>query len=180
MVMFTPTHGPFFLMDLVGLDVVYDIEMSYYNESKDPKDYPPKALKEKIERKELGVKDGDFIMHLQNNSLEWLITYYGILKTGAVVVPLNFRFVGPDILYAADVCNPKLFILGSEFVPVVQPVQKDLKRLLSYHAVSQVGYMVLGIGTAVPVGIAQSRRNCWRRLRRWCGRCRPPSPGQIA
>jgi len=33
-------------------------------------------------------------------------------------------------------------------------VQKDLKRLLSYHAVSQVGYMVLGIGTAVPVGIA--------------------------
>ena len=33
-------------------------------------------------------------------------------------------------------------------------VQKDLKRLLSYHAVSQVGYMVLGIGTAIPVGIA--------------------------
>jgi 3-hydroxybutyryl-CoA dehydrogenase len=58
MVMFTPTHGPFFLMDLVGLDVVYDIEMSYYNESKDPKDYPPKALKDMIERKELGVKTG--------------------------------------------------------------------------------------------------------------------------
>ena len=58
MVMFTPSHGPFFLMDLVGLDVVYDIEMSYYNESKDPKDYPPKALKEKIDRKELGVKTG--------------------------------------------------------------------------------------------------------------------------
>ena len=33
-------------------------------------------------------------------------------------------------------------------------VQKDLKRLLSYHAVSQVGYMILGIGTAVPIGIA--------------------------
>jgi len=33
-------------------------------------------------------------------------------------------------------------------------VQKDLKRLLSYHAVSQVGYMILGIGTAVPFGIA--------------------------
>ncbi len=33
-------------------------------------------------------------------------------------------------------------------------VQKDLKRLLSYHAISQVGYMILGIGTAIPVGIA--------------------------
>ena len=58
MVIFTPTHGPFFMMDLVGLDVVYDIEMSYYNESKDPKDYPPQALKDKIDRKELGVKTG--------------------------------------------------------------------------------------------------------------------------
>lgn len=33
-------------------------------------------------------------------------------------------------------------------------IQKNYKRLLSYHAISQVGYMILGIGTAVPVGIA--------------------------
>jgi NADH-quinone oxidoreductase subunit L len=32
-------------------------------------------------------------------------------------------------------------------------VQEDYKRLLSYHAISQVGYMVLGVGTAVPIGI---------------------------
>jgi NADH-quinone oxidoreductase subunit L len=32
-------------------------------------------------------------------------------------------------------------------------VQKEYKRLLSYHAISQVGYMILGIGTMVPVGI---------------------------
>lgn len=32
-------------------------------------------------------------------------------------------------------------------------IQKDYKKLLSYHAISQVGYMVLGIGTALPVGI---------------------------
>ena len=31
-------------------------------------------------------------------------------------------------------------------------VQKDYKRLLSYHAISQVGYMILGIGTALPIG----------------------------
>ncbi|MBI5968573.1 MAG: hypothetical protein HY882_12055 [Deltaproteobacteria bacterium] len=50
--------GPFGIMDQVGLDVVYDIEMVYYNESKDPKDYPPQALKAMVERKELGVKTG--------------------------------------------------------------------------------------------------------------------------
>jgi 3-hydroxybutyryl-CoA dehydrogenase len=52
------SQGPFGLMDTVGLDVVYDIEMVYYNESKDPKDHPPAALKGMLERKELGVKTG--------------------------------------------------------------------------------------------------------------------------
>ena len=51
-------YGPFALMDMVGLDVVYDIEMSYYNESKDPKDIPPQAFKEMLDRKELGAKTG--------------------------------------------------------------------------------------------------------------------------
>ncbi|HTY23146.1 MAG TPA: 3-hydroxyacyl-CoA dehydrogenase NAD-binding domain-containing protein [Desulfomonilaceae bacterium] len=50
--------GPFALMDKVGLDVIYDIEMVYYNESKDPKDKPPDALLEMIRRGELGVKTG--------------------------------------------------------------------------------------------------------------------------
>ena len=85
--------------------------------------------------KELGVKQGDYVMHLQNNSLEWLITYYGIIKLGAVIVPLNFRFVESDILYAAEVCDPKLFILGSEFLPVVQPVRNELVTIEKYICV---------------------------------------------
>jgi 3-hydroxyacyl-CoA dehydrogenase len=56
---FTKTpFGPFGLMDSVGLDVVYDIEMVYYNDSKDPKDKPPDALLAKIKKGELGVKSG--------------------------------------------------------------------------------------------------------------------------
>jgi len=39
--------------------VVYDIEMVYYNESKDPKDHPPQPLKEMVDRGELGVKSGN-------------------------------------------------------------------------------------------------------------------------
>ena len=52
------TYGPFFLMDLVGLDVIHAIEMIYYQNSGDPRDAPPAALKEKIDRGELGVKSG--------------------------------------------------------------------------------------------------------------------------
>jgi 3-hydroxybutyryl-CoA dehydrogenase len=51
-------EGPFALMDKVGLDVIWDIEMVYHNDSKDPKDHPPNALREMIARGELGVKSG--------------------------------------------------------------------------------------------------------------------------
>jgi formate hydrogenlyase subunit 3/multisubunit Na+/H+ antiporter MnhD subunit len=50
-----------------------------------------------------------------------------------------------------------LMIVGSVTIVLavlMALVQKDLKRLLSYHAISQVGYMILGIGTAIPIGIA--------------------------
>lgn len=52
-----------------------------------------------------------------------------------------------------------LFLLIIGAVTVIAAVmmaliQHNMKRLLSYHAVSQVGYMVLGIGTANPIGIA--------------------------
>ena len=51
-------QGPFGLMDTVGLDVVSEIEMVYYSESKDPRDRPPDALLDKINKGELGVKSG--------------------------------------------------------------------------------------------------------------------------
>jgi 3-hydroxybutyryl-CoA dehydrogenase len=50
--------GPFGLMDLVGMDVVRDIELEYYRESGDPDDLPPKVLLDMIARGELGVKTG--------------------------------------------------------------------------------------------------------------------------
>ncbi|MFH0921784.1 MAG: proton-conducting transporter membrane subunit [Fibrobacterota bacterium] len=52
--------------------------------------------------------------------------------------------------------SPLLMILGGVTIllaVMMALVQKDYKRLLSYHAISQVGYMILGIGTMVPVGI---------------------------
>ncbi len=39
------------------------------------------------------------------------------------------------------------------FAVMMALIQRDFKRLLSYHAISQVGYMMLGIGTGLPVGV---------------------------
>lgn len=97
--------------------------------------------------KELGVKHGDFVMHLQNNSLEWVITYYAIIRLGAVVVPLNFRFESSDVLYAAEVCNPDVFLFGSEFSRVVEPIRKKLATVKHF----------ICIGDTVPEGMIDFR-----------------------
>ena len=50
-----------------------------------------------------------------------------------------------------------LAIIGSATIIIavmIAMVQHNLKKLLSYHAISQVGYMILGIATGTPVGIA--------------------------
>jgi NADH-quinone oxidoreductase subunit L len=57
---------------------------------------------------------------------------------------------------ASSWISPVLMTLGAITIllaVMMALVQRDYKRLLSFHAISQVGYMMLGIGTAVPVGI---------------------------
>ena len=51
-------YGPFALMDKVGLDIVKQIEMTYYDESGDSSDLPPKELEDMINKGWLGEKSG--------------------------------------------------------------------------------------------------------------------------
>ena len=67
--------GPFGLMDMIGLDVIRDIEWVYYNESGDERDAPPRLLEAKIEQGELGVKAGKGFYEYPNPAFEdpaWL------------------------------------------------------------------------------------------------------------
>ncbi len=54
----TNEYGPFQFMDRIGLDVIYDIETSYFKNSGLPDDKPPDILKEKVNKGELGIKTG--------------------------------------------------------------------------------------------------------------------------
>ncbi len=50
--------GPFGIMDYIGLDVVYKVQNMYFEETGDPSLKPPGALKDMVERGELGMKSG--------------------------------------------------------------------------------------------------------------------------
>ncbi|OPY83046.1 MAG: Long-chain-fatty-acid--CoA ligase FadD13 [Syntrophorhabdus sp. PtaU1.Bin153] len=86
---------------------------------------------------ECGIKKGDVVQHLLLNSIEWYVTYMAVLKTGAVISPLNFRFASGDIKYACDVTKSKVFIVGESFVSRVEPIMKEIDYCKHYICVGE-------------------------------------------
>ncbi|MFZ5569313.1 MAG: class I adenylate-forming enzyme family protein [Thermodesulfobacteriota bacterium] len=73
-----------------------------------------------------GISKGDRVVHLMMNCLEWLPVYFGILRTGAWAVPLNFRFTAETILRCAETAEARAFIFGPEFIDQVTAIKTDL------------------------------------------------------
>src|SRR5690606_38780251 len=63
-----------------------------------------------------GIKKGDKVAILLMNCLEWLPIYFGILKAGAIAVPLNFRYTAEEIKYCLELSDTVALIFGPEFI----------------------------------------------------------------
>jgi long-chain acyl-CoA synthetase len=84
-----------------------------------------------------GIKKGDVVMHLMMNSTKWLEAYFGILKTGAMAAPLNFRFISRQIKYCIDIAEPKIMILDQNFTERVEEIRGSLSTIKHYIFVGE-------------------------------------------
>ena len=76
-----------------------------------------------------GVKKGDKVAILLMNCLEWLPIYFGILKTGALVVPLNYRYTAEEIRYCLDLADVDALVFGPEFTGRVEEILHKIPRV---------------------------------------------------
>ena len=83
---------------------------------------------------ERGVKRGDKVAILMMNCLEWLPIYFGILKSGAIAVPFNFRYSSDEILYCAELADVDVMFFGPEFIGRIETIidHLGLHRLLFF------------------------------------------------
>ena len=81
-----------------------------------------------------GIKKNDKVAILLMNCLEWLPIYFGILKTGALAVPLNFRYAPDEIKYCLDLAEVDVLVFGPEFIGRVEGIADEISknRLLFY------------------------------------------------
>lgn len=81
-----------------------------------------------------GIKKGDKVGILMMNCLEWLPIYFGVLKTGALAVPFNFRYSSDEILYCAKLARIDILVFGPSFIGRIEEICETLSkgRLLIY------------------------------------------------
>ena len=73
-----------------------------------------------------GIKKGDKVAILMMNCLEWLPIYFGILKTGALVVPMNYRYSSDEIKYCLDLADVRMLVFGPEFIERINVIKDDI------------------------------------------------------
>lgn len=76
-----------------------------------------------------GLGKGQKVAILLMNGLEWLPIYFGIMKTGAVVVPLNYRYTSDEIKYCLDLANCDALIFGPEFSDRIEEIKDDIPKV---------------------------------------------------
>lgn len=76
-----------------------------------------------------GIKKGDKVAILLMNCLEWLPIYFGILKAGAIAVPLNFRYSADEIKYCLDLSETVALIFGPEFIGRLETIYDQIPKV---------------------------------------------------
>ncbi len=75
-----------------------------------------------------GIGKGKKVAILLMNCIDWLPIYFGILKAGALAVPLNFRYSSDEIDYCLDLAEADVLIFGNEFVGRVEAVAEKISK----------------------------------------------------
>lgn len=76
-----------------------------------------------------GIKKGQKVAILLMNCLEWLPIYFGILKSGALAVPMNFRYSADEIEYCLDLADVDVLVFGPEFSERLESIPNALNKL---------------------------------------------------
>ena len=81
-----------------------------------------------------GIHKGDKVAILLYNCIEWLPIYFGVLKAGATVVPLNFRYDTAEIEHCVGISESVVLLFGPEFIGRIERIVGRIApgRLLFY------------------------------------------------
>jgi len=94
--------------------------------------------------KDLGIKPSDMVSIMLSNSIEFLISYIGVIKSGATMVPLNISFKVPAVEYILNNSEAKIIITSKKFLPLIQKCNLDyLENIILVDGEKSDDYLLL-------------------------------------
>ena len=77
----------------------------------------------------LGLKKGDKAAIIMTNRPEFLFTWFGLCKLGAIEVPLNVAHRGQILTYMLDQSDCRVAVVEAPFLPQLAEVAPSMKKL---------------------------------------------------
>ena len=76
-----------------------------------------------------GIKPGDHVAVLLGIQIEFPLSFFALMKLGAIIVPLNTRFKGEELAYEINDSESTLLIVDEEYWPLIDSVRSQLKTI---------------------------------------------------
>ncbi|MBI5296440.1 MAG: long-chain fatty acid--CoA ligase [Chloroflexi bacterium] len=92
-------------------------------------------------REKYDVQKGERVSILAHNSIAYVDLLFGLGKIGAVLAPLNWRLTSRELTYIVNDCQPKVLIVGPEFVSVYEEMcaETHVQHLISLEGANLPG-----------------------------------------
>jgi fatty-acyl-CoA synthase len=78
-------------------------------------------------QKKYGVQKGNRVSILAHNNIAYVDILFGLGKIGAILAPLNWRLTSRELSFIVNDCQPKVLIVGSDFVPVFNDMKNTIQ-----------------------------------------------------
>ena len=97
---------------------------------------------------DLGIVPGDRVSLYSNNSWQWVVSYYAIAKTGAVINPINVMLTPEEVRYVVEDCGSKAIILSEDKAVETHAAVSDVEHLanvISYEKVNDRFHQIFSL-----------------------------------
>jgi feruloyl-CoA synthase len=104
----------------------------------------------------LGIKKGDPVAIMGQNSFDFVFSFFGVLKAGGVVVPVNHKLTAPEVDYILKDSQARLFLFDGSLNGVAGGLGQKIQKLsmdTRAKGIDFIGDAVAGAPTFTPISI---------------------------
>jgi len=99
---------------------------------------------ERVERlanalEDLGIRPGERVAYLGYNCHRLLECYYGIIKMGGVLLPLNIRLAAQDFEYIIRDAEPRVVFVDPDFLDNLEPILENIPSVKRFYVLGEMG-----------------------------------------